>query len=122
MSVDRVSIPEKLSLLSELWRPKIVAELNGHEIRVVKVQGEFVFHKHPDTDELFWVVAGHLNVDLEDRTIELGAGELVVVPKGVAHRTRSAEGAEVVTIAIAGERNTGDIVHETLTAPGGQRL
>ncbi len=117
-----VNLREKLDQVLEPWRPKIVSELNGHEVRVVKVKGEFVFHRHDDADELFWVIAGRLFIDTPDGSVELGPGELFVVPRDVEHRTRSEEGAEVVTIARAGERNTGNVEHETLTAPGGERL
>jgi mannose-6-phosphate isomerase-like protein (cupin superfamily) len=117
-----VSIREKLDQVPEPWRPKIVAEMNGHEIRVVKVKGEFVFHRHVDADELFLVVSGRLAIDTPDGSVELGPGELFVVPRDVEHRTRSEAGAEVVTIAKAGERNTGDVEHATLTAPGGQKI
>ena len=117
-----VNLREKLDQVHEAWRPKIVAELNGHEIRVVKVKGEFVFHRHADADELFMVISGKLVVDTPHASVELGPGELFVVPRDVEHRTRSAEGAEVMTIAKAGERNTGDVEHATLTAPGGERV
>ena len=120
--MEPINLREKLDQVGELWRPKIIAELNGHEVRVVKVKGEFVFHRHADADELFWVVSGQLFVDTPAGSVELGPGELYVVPRNVEHRTRSEQGAEVVTIARAGERNTGDVEHETLTAPAGQRL
>lgn len=117
-----INLREKLAQVPEPWRPKIIAELNGHEVRVVKVKGEFVFHRHEDADELFLVVSGRLVVDTKAASVELGPGELFVVPRDVEHRTRSEEGAEVLTIAKAGERNTGDVEHASLTAPGGERV
>ena len=81
-----VNLEEKLSNVSEHWSPKIVAEYNGNEIMVVKFQGEYPFHSHADTDDFFLVLEGEMEMEYRDRKIQVGAGELFVVPKGVKHR------------------------------------
>ena len=78
--MDVINLAEKLSQLSEYWQPRVVAGFNGHDVLVVKVKGEFVWHKHDDTDDFFLVLKGHLDIELRDRTVSLGAGELFIVP------------------------------------------
>ncbi|HEY6770977.1 MAG TPA: cupin domain-containing protein, partial [Solirubrobacterales bacterium] len=80
---DRVNLGEKLGMLQELWAPGVVGYLNDYKLIVVKVQGEFVWHKHDETDDFFLVLSGHLTIQLRDRNVELGPGELFVVPRGV---------------------------------------
>jgi mannose-6-phosphate isomerase-like protein (cupin superfamily) len=84
--MDKVNLGEKLATFAEHWSPRTVAQLNGHDVIVVKVQGEFVWHKHVETDDLFLVLQGQLDIELRDRTVALGPGELFVVPRGVEHR------------------------------------
>jgi quercetin dioxygenase-like cupin family protein len=117
MAMNRVDVAEKFSLFREHWRPKIVAELNGQELKLVKVQGVFPWHRHDDVDELFFVWRGRFRVELRDQVMELTAGQLVVVPRGVEHRTAADEEAEVIVLEPAGVVNTGDVVDETFTAP-----
>jgi mannose-6-phosphate isomerase-like protein (cupin superfamily) len=109
---DQVNLAEKLVTFSEHWRPKIVGRYNGDKIMVVKVQGEFVWHSHPETDDLFLVLAGRLTIRLRDaggeRAVELGPGELFVVPAGVEHCPSAAEEAHVLLIEPMGTLNTGD--------------
>jgi mannose-6-phosphate isomerase-like protein (cupin superfamily) len=81
-----VNLEQKLSLFSDYFAPKIVADFNGHDVMVVKVKGEFVWHSHPDTDDFFLVLKGRLTIQLRDRDVQLGPGEMFVVPKGVEHR------------------------------------
>ena len=83
---EKVNIPEKLASFSDHWAPRIVARYNDNEVRLVKVEGEFVWHQHPDADELFLVLDGTLDIELRDRTVTLAAGELFVVPRGTEHR------------------------------------
>jgi mannose-6-phosphate isomerase-like protein (cupin superfamily) len=103
-----VDIAEKLSLFSEHWSPKTVARLNDHEIKVVKVQGEFTWHTHHDTDELFLVINGQLTIRMRDGNVTLGPGQLFVVPRGVEHCPVTEGEAHAVLIEPAGVVNTGD--------------
>jgi len=105
---EAVNLNEKLAKFSEHWSPKIVAEYNGNEIMVVKFQGAFPFHAHPDTDDFFLVLKGRIVMEMRDRTVEVGPGELFVVPKGVEHRPVAREEAEVLLIEPKGEPNSGD--------------
>ena len=105
---EKVSLAGKLALIDDQWRPRIVAAYNENKVALVKVQGDFVWHKHEDTDDFFLVISGRLLVDLRDRTVELGPGELFVVPKGVEHRPRALQETEVLLIEPMGTRNTGD--------------
>lgn len=105
---DKVNVAEKLAGVTEYFSPKIVAYLNELKIEVVKVQGEFVWHSHPETDDFFLVVEGRLTIDLEDGEVELGPGELFVVPRGVRHRPRADVEAHVLLIEPKGTPNTGD--------------
>ena len=103
-----VDLRDKLSLFSEHWSPKVVATLNDYEVKVVKVKGEFVWHSHADTDELFLVVDGSLTIRLPDGEVSLGPGQLFVVPRGVEHCPVAAEEASLVLIEPTGVVNTGD--------------
>jgi mannose-6-phosphate isomerase-like protein (cupin superfamily) len=103
-----INLAEKLSLFSEAFTPKIVASFNGHDVMVVKVNGEFVWHSHPDTDDFFLVLKGRLTIELRDGNVELGPGELFVVPKGVEHRPVATEEVHLLLIEPTGTPNTGD--------------
>jgi mannose-6-phosphate isomerase-like protein (cupin superfamily) len=105
---EKVHLAEKLKLFSEHWHPKIVARVNDSDIRIVKLKGEFVWHKHDDTDDFFLVLKGHVTVQLRDGDVELDEGELYVVPRGVEHCPRADEEAAVLLIERAGTVNTGD--------------
>lgn len=120
--MERVSLSEKFSLFSEHWRPKVVAELNGQEVKIVKVQGVFPWHLHESQDEMFLVWRGRFRVEFRDRVVELGPGELIVAPRGVEHRTAADEEAEVVLFEPAGVRNTGNVEDSDFTAPQGVRI
>ena len=105
----KVNLAEKLALLDAPFQPGIVGTLNDYKLAVVKVDGEFVWHKHDDTDDFFLVLAGALTIQMRDRPdIELAAGELIVVPRGVEHCPRANEPAEVLLIEPLGTTNTGD--------------
>ena len=105
---EKVNLAEKLALVHEHWRPKIVATINDHDVRIVKVQGEFVWHKHEETDDFFLVLDGRLTIQLRDRDVELGPGELFVVPRGVEHCPRADEEVSLLLIEPSGTVNTGD--------------
>ena len=114
---DKVNLEEALSRVDEPFRPKIVGTMNDYKLQVGKVQGEFVWHAHPETDDFFLVVRGRLTIQLRDGDVELGPGELYVVPRGVEHCPRSDDGAEILLIEPLGTVNTGDAPQGELTAP-----
>ena len=106
---DTVNLAEKLASFSDHWAPRIVARYNDNEVRLVKVEGEFIWHQHDDTDELFFVIEGELDIELRDRTVHLQAGELFVVPRGTEHRPIARNGeAKLLLIDPADLPNTGD--------------
>ena len=113
---EPVDIAEKLSLFTERWSPKVVARLNDYEIKVAKLEGEFVWHTHEDTDELFLVIEGELTIQLRDGDVRLKPGQLFVVPRGVEHCPIAAGEVHAVLIEPVGVVNTGD-AGGSLTAP-----
>lgn len=120
--MDKVNLERAFAKVAEHWRPKVVAELNGQEVKVVKLRGEFVWHHHDVEDELFLVHRGRLRIEFRDRVVTLGAGECLVVPHGVEHRPVADEEVELVLFEPAGVRNTGNVTDATLTAPDGVKL
>jgi mannose-6-phosphate isomerase-like protein (cupin superfamily) len=106
--MHQINLANKLSTFSDHWSPKTVAQFNQNDIMVVKAQGEFPWHKHDDTDDFFLVLKGNLAIELRDRTIHLGPGELFVVPKGVEHRPVAHEEVHILLIEPIGTPNTGD--------------
>ena len=108
MSQGKVNIAQKLSLFEEHWSPKVVGELNGQHVKLVKLLGEFVWHHHDDEDELFLVVKGRFRMEYRDRSEWIEAGEFVVVPRGVEHRPVAEEEAHVMLFEPAGTVNTGN--------------
>ena len=109
---DRVSLSDALTRVVEHWRPMIVAELNGQQVKVVKFRGEFVWHHHDHEDELFMVLRGAFRMEFRDRTVDLRAGELLVVPRGVEHRPVADEEVEVLLFEPASTLNTGNVRNE----------
>ena len=106
---DKVNLPEKLDSFSDHWAPRIVARYNDNDVCLVRVEGEFVWHSHEDTDDLFLVLDGELEIELRDRTIALGPGDLFVVPKGVEHRPIARRGeVKLLLMEPAGTPNTGN--------------
>jgi mannose-6-phosphate isomerase-like protein (cupin superfamily) len=110
--VTRINLAEKLTRFDDYWNPRIVADLNDSHVKLVKVQGEFVWHQHADEDELFLVLKGTLIIELRDGSVTLGAGEMVVIPKGVEHRPVAAEEVHLMLIEPKGIRHTGDVESE----------
>ncbi|MCW3097486.1 MAG: hypothetical protein JWL77_3104 [Chthonomonadaceae bacterium] len=110
--MDKVNVAEKMTLFSEQWSPKIVGEMNGQYVKLVKFQGEFVWHHHENEDELFLVVKGAFRMELRDRNIELREGEFLIVPRGVEHRPVAEEEAQVLLFEPASTLNTGNITNE----------
>ena len=103
-----INLAAKLALFENHWSPRIVGSFNGHDLMVVKVKGEFVWHDHPDTDDFFMVLAGELMIDLPDGTVTLRPGEVYVVPKEVQHRPRAEVETHLLLIEPSGTPNTGD--------------
>jgi mannose-6-phosphate isomerase-like protein (cupin superfamily) len=119
MSVPQsIDLQGKLDAVAEHWRPHIVAELNGQELKVVKLLGEFPWHHHDSVDELFVGWRGTFRMDFRDRSVVIGPGQCIVVPRGVEHRPVADTEAEILLFEPAGVRNTGDVVDERFTAPG----
>lgn len=108
MSPEKVNVAQKLALFDEHWSPKVVGELNGQHVKLVKLLGEFVWHHHDDEDELFFVVKGRFRMEYRDRSEWVEAGEFVVVPRGVEHRPVAEEEAHVMLFEPAGTVNTGN--------------
>lgn len=108
MSTDVVDLAKKFDRFTDLWSPKLVARLNDYEVKLVKVEGEFVWHTHDDTDELFLVLEGTLTIQLRERDVTLGPGQLFVVPRGVEHCPRSEGEVKALLLEPAGVVNTGD--------------
>ena len=115
--MEKVKLAEKFAAFSEHWRPKIVGELNGQEVKLVKFEGVFPWHQHEREDELFLVWRGTMRIEFRDRVVQLNAGEFLVVPHGVEHRTAADAEAEVLLFEPAATRNTGDAAESAFTAP-----
>jgi mannose-6-phosphate isomerase-like protein (cupin superfamily) len=116
--MEKVNLRDKLSLFTEHWRPRIVAQLNGQHVKVAKLKGEFMWHHHEHEDELFLVLQGRLTIQLRDRDVTLEPGEFFVVERGVEHRPVAEEEVHVLLFEPAGTVNTGNVQDErTVRAP-----
>ncbi len=116
MSVDKVNIKDRFALFDEHWSPKIVGELNGQHVKLVKLLGEFVWHHHDEEDELFLLVKGRFRIEFRDRSVTLEEGEFIVVPRGVEHRPVADEEAHILLFEPASTLNTGNIRGEMSVA------
>jgi mannose-6-phosphate isomerase-like protein (cupin superfamily) len=110
--MEKVDLREKLALIDERWSPRIVGELNGQHVKLAKLEGEFVWHRHAEEDELFLVLEGRLAIHLRDRVVELEPGQLFVVPRGVEHKPVADGEVHVLLFEPVSTRNTGDVVEE----------
>jgi mannose-6-phosphate isomerase-like protein (cupin superfamily) len=108
-TVNPINLAEKLSRFSDHWNPRIVGELNGQQVKLAKVQGEFVWHDHADEDELFLVLKGRLRMEFRDRAVEVGEGEMIIVPRGVEHRPVAEQEVHVMLFEPASTKHTGDV-------------
>jgi mannose-6-phosphate isomerase-like protein (cupin superfamily) len=116
--MDKINIKEKFDLITEYWKPKIVGELNNQQIRLVKIKGEFVFHKHDKEDEFFLVIKGLLRMEFEDKVEILKEGEFIIIPKSVKHRPVADQEAHLLLFEPDSILNTGDIINElTVDSP-----
>ena len=120
--MNKFTLSDAFEQIDEHWRPKIVADVNDHELKIVKVEGVFPWHSHEDVDELFLVWRGSFRLEFRDRILTLGPGEGAVAPRGVEHRTAADAEAEVLVFETRGVVNTGDAPPSAYTAPVGARL
>jgi len=114
--MEKVNLAEKFARFAKHWSPKVIGEVDDYEIKLAKLQGEFVWHKHDEADELFLVTKGRLTIRLRDGEVALGPGELFVVPRGVEHQPAAQEECEVLLFERAGVLNTGDVVEARTVA------
>ena len=103
-----INFAEKFSQFTDLWSPRIIAQMNDYHFKLAKIQGEFVWHSHPETDEVFIIISGSMNIQLRDGSIKFKAGEMYVVPKGIEHKPTAEEECHILLIEPAGTLNTGD--------------
>ena len=118
----KINLAEKFTLINEHWRPKVVGELNGQEVKLVKFQGEFPWHQHEQEDEMFMAVKGSFRIEFRDKTVELNEGEFVIVPRGIEHRPVAEMEVEVLLFEPENVLNTGNIEDEEFTAPVGDKI
>ena len=116
MNFQPINFKEKLQKFPELWSPKIIAQMNDYHFKVAKVQGEFIWHAHPETDEVFIVMSGMLKILFRDGSVSLNEGEMFVVPKGVEHKPVARDECHILLVEPAGTINTGQVVDDR-TAP-----
>ena len=116
MALNKINLNEKLSKFSKYWSPRIIAEMNDYQFKLVKIKGEFIWHDHKDTDEVFIVIEGNMSIEFRDGIVDLSEGEMYVVPKGVIHKTYAENECKVMLVEPTGVINTGEAGGE-LTAP-----
>ena len=112
MDNQAINIANKLSLFDEHWSPRIIAQMNDYHLKLAKIQGEFIWHSHPDTDEVFIVIKGEMRIEFRDFHTKLSEGELCVVPRGVEHKPVAKDECQIMLIEPAGTVNTGDAAGE----------
>ena len=117
MDIAKINLSEKLSRFSEHWSPKIVAALNGQHVKLAKLEGEFTWHRHAGEDELFYVIKGRLRILLRDGEVDLGEGEMCVIPRGVEHKPVADKEVHVLLLEPASTVNTGDARSERTVVP-----
>ena len=108
MSSEKINLKEKLSKFSDHWSPKVIAEMNDYQFKLVKIKGDFVWHNHGDTDEFFLVIEGEMKIEFKDETVILKEGEIFVIPKGVEHKPYAEEECKIMIVEPRGVINTGD--------------
>ena len=117
--MKKINFKKKFKKFSDLWSPKVIAEMNNYQFKLVKIKDDFIWHMHDDTDEVFIVIEGEIFIEFEDETINLTSGEMIVVPKGTKHRPYANEEAKIMLVEPIGVVNTGD-QKDDLTAPNDQ--
>jgi len=108
----KINLKEKFNQFNDHWSPKIVGELNGQEVKLAKLKGEFVWHDHKDEDEMFYIVKGELKIEFRDKIVTLKEGEMIIVPKGVEHKPIAEEEVWIMLFEPANIKHTGDVEHE----------
>ena len=108
MEINKINISEKLNLFSDHWNPRIVGELNGQQVKLAKFQGEFIWHKHDNEDELFLVIEGSFKMELRDKSIQLNKGDFIIIPKGVEHKPSAENEVQIMLFEPATTLNTGE--------------
>lgn len=122
MPVEKINLADKFTQFTEQWTPKLVGKINNQEMKIAKIAGEFVWHHHPDTDELFLVVAGTLRMKFRDGDVEVNAGEIIVVPAGVEHLPVADEECHILMIESEGTLNTGNVTDSDRTVADLEQL
>ena len=110
--MKKINLKEKFNQISEQWSPKVIEEMNDYQFKLVKIQNEFTWHMHEDTDETFFVLEGNMGIEFENQTIELDAGEMIVIPRGIKHKPFANEEAKIRLIEPTGVSNTGDVKND----------
>ena len=110
--MEPINIKDKLDLINDHWNPRVIAELNEQQVKIVKVKGEFVWHDHKNEDELFYVLKGKLIIEFRDKKVELNEGEIIVIPKGVEHRPIAKDEVWILLFEPKNIKHTGDVKHE----------
>ncbi|MDX5584013.1 MAG: cupin domain-containing protein [Aureibaculum sp.] len=110
--MDVINIKDKFTLFTEQWSPKIIGQLNGQDVKLAKLQGEFVWHDHKEEDELFYIIKGTLQIEFRDKMIELQEGDMLIIPKGVEHKPIAEEEVWVLLFEPSNIKHTGDVEHE----------
>ena len=116
MAYKSVNLKEKFGLLAEHWSPRVIAEMNDYQFKVVKLKGDFVWHDHPETDETFVVIEGNLRIDFPDGAVNVGPGEIFIVPKGARHKPYADDEVKLMLIEPRGVKNTGHVGGERTAA------
>ena len=115
----KINFSDKFNKFADTWSPKVIAEMNNYQFKLVKIKNDFVWHQHSDTDEVFIVIEGQIHIEFTDQTIELNSGEMIVVPKGVKHKPLAKKEAKIMLIEPKDVLNTGDVINN-LTAQNDQ--
>ena len=110
--MEVVNLKEKFNLFNDHWSPKIIGQLNGQDVKLAKIQGEFVWHDHKDEDELFYIVKGTLDIEFRDKKVTLNEGEILIIPRGVEHKPIANEEVWVLLFEPTNIKHTGDVKHE----------
>lgn len=107
--MDSINVKEKLDLINDLWNPRVIAELNGQQVKIAKIKGEFVWHNHQDEDELFYILKGKMVMEFREKKVSVNEGEMIVVPKGVEHRPVAEKEVWIMLFEPQNIQHTGDV-------------